>query len=114
MSESTIKEISINGEFYVPKSQQKATGPLSIVRTQSAGVHVGRVVKIEGATVELADSVRIWRWRGANTLNEVAMNGVNTEQYTRISQPVTSILLIGAIEVIPVAEGVTFPPVWND
>ena len=101
MSESTTKEAN-------------ALGPLSIVRTLSAGVHVGRVVKIEGATVELADAVRIWRWRGANTLNEVAMKGVNTEQYTRISEPVPSILLIGAIEVIPVAEGVTFPPVWND
>lgn len=101
MSESTTKEAN-------------ALGPLSIVRTLSAGVHVGRVVKIEGATVELADAVRIWRWRGANTLNEVAMKGVNAEQYTRISEPVPSILLIGAIEVIPVAESVTFPSVWND
>lgn len=79
-------------------------GDLVLVRTRSAGVHVGSFKSRKGVEVELMSARRLWRWRGANTLNEVAQSGV-AEDWTRLSEPVTSILLTEAIEVIPVALG---------
>lgn len=75
-------------------------GEFVIVRTYSAGVHVGTLAECSGTAVVLTDARRLWRWRGANTLSEVAVRGVDDE-YSRISEPVPSILLTQAIEVIP-------------
>ena len=71
-----------------------------IVRTYSAGVHCGVVVNVDGKNVQLTDARRIWRWRGANSLHEVALHGA-AQEYTRISEPVPEILLTEAVEVIP-------------
>lgn len=74
-----------------------------LVRTYSAGVHVGTLVNHEGKEVTLRDARRIWRWRGANTLNEVSQKGVDNE-WSRISEPVPEITLTEAIEVIPCSD----------
>ena len=71
-----------------------------IVRTFSAGVHVGTLVSRRGKDVVLSDAVRVWRWRGANTLHELSLRGAS-EEWTRISEPVKTITLAEAIEVIP-------------
>ena len=44
--------------------------PFVLVRTYSAGVHCGTLEQREGREVSLSDVRRIWRWRGANTLND--------------------------------------------
>lgn len=75
---------------------------LVVVRTYGAGVHVGLLVRRDGQDVSLVESRRLWRWRGANTLSEVALMGVS-EDYTRLAEPV-SCDLPTAIEVIEVAE----------
>lgn len=74
-------------------------GKYCVVRTYSAGVHVGVVESIDGTAAALKDARRIWRWAGANTLNEVALHGVS--KGSKVSDPVESILLTEAIEVIP-------------
>ena len=48
---------------------------MHIIRTYSAGVHVGTLKSHDGTTVVLTDASRIWRWRGANTLHELALHG---------------------------------------
>lgn len=74
-------------------------GQFVVVRTFSAGVHLGTLKEANGTAVLLADARRLWRWRGANTLNEVSQKGVG--EGSRISEPVPLILLTQAIEVIP-------------
>lgn len=74
-----------------------------LVRTQSAGVHVGTVKSFVGAMVTLENARRVWRWRGANTLNELANKGAD-ESWSRISEPVPTITLTQAIEVIPCSD----------
>lgn len=73
--------------------------PFVVVRTYSAGVHVGTLVSRKGKEVTLLNARRVWRWRGANTLHEMALRGVD-EVYSRISEPVRSVTLTEAIEVI--------------
>jgi hypothetical protein len=75
-------------------------GKFVLIRTYSAGIHVGTLVSKDGQTVLLKDARRVWRWRGANSLHEVALHGA-AEDYTRISEPVPEILLTEAVEVIP-------------
>lgn len=69
-----------------------------LVRTYSAGVHFGRIVKREGKEVTLRDARRVWHWKGANTLNELVANGPGPG--SQISEPTAKILLTEAIEVI--------------
>lgn len=78
-------------------------GKFVVVRTYSAGVHVGRLAAATGKVVTLNDARRVWRWRGANTLHELATHGAD-ESYTRISEPVSAIMLTEAIEIMPCTE----------
>lgn len=70
-----------------------------LVRTYSAGVHCGILESRNGKEVTLKDARRVWRWRGANTLNELSVTGAD-DAWTRISDPVASILLTECIELI--------------
>lgn len=83
-----------------PKNSKTKTSPFVLVRTYAAGVHVGTLAAADGKTVTLTDARRVWRWRGANTLNELSQHGADTV-YSRISDPVPSITLLDAIEIIP-------------
>ena len=71
-----------------------------LVRTYTAGVHVGVLKSRAGQDVVLTDARRIWRWRGANSLHELSLHGCD-QQWSRISEPVPVIVLTQAIEIIP-------------
>lgn len=73
-----------------------------VVRTDTAGVHVGELVRRDGKEVELTCARRIWSWKGANTLHEIALNGVSAG--SKVSEPVASIFLTEAIEIIVATE----------
>lgn len=83
-------------------AKAKAKTKLVVVRTYGAGVHVGELVSRDGQDVTLRNARRLWRWRGANTLNEVALKGVSSE-HTRLSEPVETIDLPTTLEVLPVS-----------
>ena len=110
-----MQSVTIDGVVFVRADSvpAPAPGPLSIVRTIDMGVHIGEVASIEGRTVVLRHARRLWRWRGANTLNEIALRGVTRSEHTRISEVIPEITLLSAGEIIPVAEGVDLTPVWN-
>lgn len=74
-------------------------GQFVLVRTYSAGVHMGTLASLDGKQAVLKDVRRLWYWKGAKTLNEISQNGVGDG--SKISEPVPEILLTEAIEVIP-------------
>lgn len=76
----------------------RKTKAIVLVRTYSAGVHFGALASRDGKEIVLKDARRIWSWSGANTLHEIAVRGV--EAGSRVSEPVSSIVLTEAIEVI--------------
>lgn len=102
-------EIEINGVKYVPKgsasSNAKPVDGMSyvLVRTYSAGVHVGYLKSRDGKEVELRRSRRIWYWKGASCLSQIASEGVSKPEECKFSEE-TDILLTEAIEVIQVTE----------
>jgi hypothetical protein len=73
--------------------------PFVIVRTYSAGVHMGFLESHFQTVVVLRNARRLWSWAGAFTLHEVSSEGVSDE--SRISAAVDSITLTQAIEIIP-------------
>ena len=81
--------------------KKSSNKPYVVVRTFSAGVHVGVLESrsAAGKLVILSDARRIWRWMGANTLHEISLHGVGPG--SRVSEPVASIFLTEAIEIIP-------------
>lgn len=83
------------------KRSTKKKATFVIVRTCSAGVHVGNVLRRErNGEVVLSDARRVWRWKGANTLHELSLRGCD-ESYSRISEPVPEITIPNPIEIIP-------------
>jgi hypothetical protein len=104
------KIISIDGTDYIRKSDATPeTGPEVLVRTYSAGVHIGTLAKREGREVSLTNARRLWSWSGAFTLSAVATKGVDRAN-SRISVNVPEIILLDAIEIMPVAIGVDLSP----
>lgn len=87
--------------------------PYVVVRTYSAGVHFGELKSRKGKEVVLVNARRLWKWVGAFTLSEVAVEGI--KDGSKPSVAVESITLTEAIEVIattPAAEKILreFPP----
>ena len=86
--------------------QMRSKKPFVVVRTYSAGVHVGTLVSQKGREVVLSEARRVWRWRGANTLHELALRGA-AEEWTRISEPTPRIVLTEALEIITASKEAT-------
>jgi hypothetical protein len=104
MSETTVDQININGVEYVRKDSIKTpevTGDYYIVRTYSAGVFAGNIIKRNGMEVEMANARRLWYWDGAASLSQLAMDGVTNPDACKFPKEVTSIILTQAIEIIP-------------
>ena len=72
--------------------------PYVVVRTYSAGVHVGELKSRKGKEVVLVNSRRLWKWCGAFTLSEVAVEGIKGGSKPSIAIP--EIILTEAIEII--------------
>lgn len=71
-----------------------------IVRTYSAGVFAGEVVRRDGKEVEMVNARRLWYWAGAASLSQLAMDGVSRPRDCKFPKPVERIILTEAIEIL--------------
>src|SRR5271166_6890337 len=52
-------------------------GRRCVVRTYSAGVHIGDVVYVNGSEAKLENALRLWSWKdGGLSLSAIANNGI--------------------------------------
>ena len=72
-----------------------------IVRTYSAGVFAGFLYSRKGQEVVLKKARRLWQWKGAASLSQLAVDGVAEPQACKFPTAVDEILLLQAIEIIP-------------
>ena len=88
-----------------------------IVRADRAGVFFGTLAEKEGNEVKLTNCRRIWKWSGAASLSELAVNGVTNPRDCKFSVPVKSIIVEGVIEIIPceqkAIESINAVPEWR-
>ena len=73
-------------------------GKRVLVRTYSAGVHIGDVAEINGCEVLLKNALRLWSWDGGGlSLSAIAMNGIKKGRLNKTGE----VYLTNAIELIP-------------
>ena len=92
-------------------------GKYVIVRGDRSGVFAGTLVSRKSREVELTGARRIWYWNGAASISELAQRGTSRPQDCKFPAPVTRILILDAIEVIPVLpvakKNIENVPVWT-
>ena len=76
-------------------------GKKCIIRTYSAGVWFGEIVRKESNEVIVAKAQRLWKWKTKRgiSLSSIANHGINCAE-SRIAEPVKEVWL-EAIEIIP-------------
>ena len=121
--EASVDVMTVNGVEYIRKGTEKATADTlegmdyCIVRTYSAGVFAGYVSTRAGKEVVLKNARRLWYWKGAASLSQLAVEGVKYPEECKFPCEVPSILLTEAVEVLSCTEGarlnIAGVPVWT-
>ncbi len=75
-----------------------------IVRTYSAGVFAGELVKRTGQEVILKNARRLWYWAGASSLSQLAMEGVKRPDDCKFPCEVERVILTEVIEILSVTD----------
>lgn len=92
-------------------------GKQVIVRTYSAGVFYGTLVSREGKESLLKNARRLWYWKGAASLSQLAQSGTASPNECKFPEPVDEILLTETIEILNVSEqaqkSIEGVPVWK-
>ena len=119
-----MESIEINGVEYVKKSDARENAiefkgmKYCMVRTYSAGVFAGYLKYRDNKEVELVLARRIWRWEGAASLSQLAMEGTSKPDKCKFPCEVNSILLTEVIEIIECTEkarlSIASVPVWSE
>lgn len=91
----------------VTTSVHPMVGKYVIARCYAAGVHAGEVVSVDGDTVLLKQSRRLWSWKAKDgvALSGLAQTGPQTSG-CKIDVVNPEIYLSGVCELIPCAAGV--------
>lgn len=79
-------------------------GRFVIARCYGAGVHAGEVVSVDGDSVILKDSRRLWSWKAHDgvALSGVAQHGIRSDSKVDTVNP--EIYLTGVCELIPTTD----------
>lgn len=99
----------------MPKTRNEK--PYVIVRTYSAGVFAGTLEFRDNREVVLTGVRRLWRWEGAATLSQLAMEGVKHPGKCMFPCEVAEIRLFEVIEILHVTDcaraSIARVPVWS-
>lgn len=71
-----------------------------IVRTYSAGVFAGNIESRNGREVIVRNARRLWKWVGAASLSQLAMEGVKKPDECMFPCEVDQVELLEAIEIL--------------
>lgn len=99
----------IDGVEYVRKgTEQKPAATFDgmkyvIIRTYSAGVFAGYIKSRNGQEVQMVNARRIWRWDGAASLSQLAIEGVKNPENCKFAMPV-NVELLQVIEILDCTE----------
>jgi len=96
-----MKEITIDGVVYAPKTEAQKGEQYCIVRTYSAGVWAGMIDPTIGKVNTVKNARRLWRWNSQFTLSELAELGVNKKDECKFAIEVPIVYLTEIIEIIP-------------
>jgi hypothetical protein len=117
------KEVKINDVVYVEKDEQKAEClddmEYKIVRTYSAGVFAGYIASQseDGKKITIKKARRLWKWSGAASLSQLAMEGVRDPDGCKFPCEVDSLEITEAIEILDCThraqKSISEVPIWS-
>lgn len=79
-------------------------GKKVIIRADRAGVFFGTLKEKNGDEVILENCRRLWRWFGAASISQLAMEGTKNPNECLFTLVVPTIAILGVIEIIPCTE----------
>ncbi len=86
------------GYIPVPSGSHPMLGKRCMIRTYTAGVHIGKVVAVDGMEVLLHDALRLWKWEGGGlSLSVLASEGIVKGRLNKTG----TIYLTQCVEFIP-------------
>lgn len=98
-------------------TSKKQSKKYVIVRTYSAGVFAGFLESRKGQEVVLTNARRIWYWKGAASLSQLAMDGTSCPNDCKFPIAVDRVELLQAIEILDVSTkakiSIESVPVWK-
>lgn len=103
-----MNEITLNGQQYVLKEFGDFTNagmtPV-LIRSYDSGVHFGLLKQEQhtpaGIIVDLVQSRRVHYWSGAASLSQLAIDGIQNPDDSRIAKPLPFIRIGRVCEIIP-------------
>jgi hypothetical protein len=72
-----------------------------IIRADRAGVFFGEIKERNGNEVTMTNVRRLWFWAGANSLSQLAVDGVAKPEECKFTVYVPEMTILGVIEIIP-------------
>jgi len=117
-----MKTITVDGVEYVEKTSQQAEEfegmKYVMCRTYSAGVFAGYLESQDGKSVTLRKARRIWYWKGAASLSQLATEGTSDPDGCKFPCEVDSVILTEAIELINITkkakESIKGVTIWSN
>jgi hypothetical protein len=102
IDELTIGEAKQLASLFSNQKQEGFPNPFIgrrvLVRTYSAGVHIGTLVSANDMECHLKDALRLWKWEGGGlSLSAVATNGIKGGRLNKTPE----VFLTNCIEFIP-------------
>lgn len=89
-----------------------------IVRTYSAGVFAGFLQSRSGKEVVLINARRLWYWKGAASLSQLAMTGTSNPAGCKFPVAVDRVELLEVIEILDCTDAarksIESVPVWAE
>lgn len=76
-------------------------GKKVIIRGDRSGVFFGTLAEKDGKEVRLENCRRIWYWDGANSISQLAVDGVTKPSSCKFTVTVSEIIITDVIEIIP-------------
>jgi hypothetical protein len=97
--------------------ENELIGKYVIVRAHLAGVFAGILVARHGdSEVELKDARKLWYWSGANSVEQIAVEGVKNPSACKFTQ-VADQYVLGVIQILLATEEarkiITEVPIWK-
>ena len=115
VSQETYEKIK--GQLVQEPAEELDGMKYCMVRTYSAGVFAGYVKSAEGQKYTLVNARRIWYWKGAASLSQLAMEGTSCPNECKFPCEVSMVDLHQVIEVISCTEqarkSIQGVPVWE-
>jgi hypothetical protein len=121
--DTNTNTITVDGKTYIEAGSQTIlaidTNGLKyvVIRSRDAGCHAGYLKQDNETSVELINSRRLWYWKGAKTLSELAINGVSNPSECKLGLVLPYIKIVNHCEIIHASslaeKSIAEVPVWK-